>query len=491
MLRIKRLHSFLIQSFLPLLTVMFSVCLFVLLMQFLWKYVDEMVGKGVEFKVLIQLFFHAANMLVPMCLPLAILLASLMTFGNLGERFELLAIKAAGISLIRIMKPLLIVVVCIAAADFVFQDTVLPRAQTKVSTILLSLRQKSPELDIPERAFYKELPGYNIYMEKKERNGMFRDVMIYDYSHDSGNDAAVIVADSGCIKVSADKKYNILALHSGESFRNLRKRRAGKKNELIPYQREKFRYKEIVVEFDSNFNMVDESFMEGRDISKDMNALRHSIDSMSTVTDSINRQIATGLIDIAYGTTFHMTGKPMPEDSTIATVNDFFENSTIEKRLRIIESAKSSALRKTNDLSVRMFSQTDARKQLKGHQIEMHRRIAASAACILFFFIGAPLGAIIRKGGLGLPTVLSVFIFILYYTIDTFGFKMAKQNVWEVWQGMWLSSLMLTILGAFITHKAINDFMINTNDMKRVMSLMKTIAAAFGINVKTKEDEDI
>jgi lipopolysaccharide export system permease protein len=461
-------------------------------MQFLWKYIDEMVGKGVEVKVLAQLFFYAANMLVPMCLPLAVLLASLMTFGNLGERFELLAIKAAGISLMRIMKPLIILILFISAADFLFQDIILPKAQTKVSTILLSLRQKSPELDIPERSFYKELPGYNIYIEKKEKGGIFRNMMIYNYSPGNENDAAVIVADSGYLKISADRKYNILVLYSGESFQNLRKRRPGRKDELIPYERERFRYKEIVVQFDSNFNMVDESFMEGRDISKNMKALRLSIDSMSVLTDSIKRELAPDMINLTYGNLSRGSNSSSTENRDTVYVNDFvnlFSNTPIEKRLRIIETAKSSASRKINEFAARRFSQVDTKKQLKGHQIEMHRRCAAAVACILFFFIGAPLGAIIRKGGLGLPTVLSVFIFILYYTIDTFGFKMAKQGVWEVWQGMWLSSLLLLILGAFITHKAINDFMLNLEDFKRIMNFFRTIYGFFGINLKVKENE--
>jgi lipopolysaccharide export system permease protein len=468
----------------------------VLLMQFLWRYIDEMVGKGVEMKVLVEFFFYAASTLVPMCLPLAILLASLMTFGNLGERFELLAIKAAGISLMRIMKPLIILVFIISVADYFYQDIVFPKAQSKLATMLISLKQKSAELNIPERTFYKEMPGYNIYVEKKDKNGMFHNMMIYNYSSGGGTDAAVIVADSGLLKISEDKKYNILALYSGESFQNLRKRRTNKRDELIPYEREKFNYKEILIQFDSNFNLVDESIMQNRDISKNMSALRSFIDSVSVVNDSIGRSIFSTLVDQTYATTFRANAyRPANAKINRDTVytNDFekfFDYEPIEKKLTVLETAKASAIRKTTDYSMRNFSQTESNVMVRKHQIELNRRYAAAIACLLFFFIGAPLGAIIRKGGLGLPTVLSVFIYILYFTVDTFGFKLARQGVWEVWQGIWLSSFMLLVLGIFITHKAINDFMLNLEDIKRIMRIFKKIAGFFGINIKIKEDEE-
>jgi lipopolysaccharide export system permease protein len=497
MFRIKRLYSFLIKSFLPLLLVMFSVCLFVLLMQFLWKYIDEMVGKGVEMKVLVELFAYAASSLVPMCLPLAILLASLMTFGNLGERFELLAIKAAGISLMRIMKPLIILVFIISVADYFYQDIVFPKAQAKLATMMISLKQKSPELDIPERSFYKELPGYNIYVEKKEKNGMFRNMMIYNYAAGSGTDAAVIVADSGCLKISSDKKYNILALYSGESFQNLRKRRTGKRDELIPYEREKFQYKEILIQFDSNFNMVDESITLNRDISKNMSALRSFIDSVSIINDSTGRSIFPSLVEQTYASVFNSFIHPPKTEEKVKTdsvyTNDFenfFIREPIEKQLSVVGAAKAAAARKNTEYSAKMFSQSESNIMVRKHQIELNRRYAAAVACLLFFFIGAPLGAIIRKGGLGLPTVLSVFIYILYFTVDTFGFKFARQGVLPVWQGIWLSSFMLFVLGAFITHKAINDFMLNLEDVKRIMRIFKKITGFFGINIKIKEEEE-
>ena len=205
MFYVKRLYRFILKSFLPLFLMTFFICRFIVLMQFLWKYVDEMVGKGLELSVLAELFFYAAVTMVPMALPLAVLLASLMTFGNLGERLELLAIKAAGVSLIQIMRPLAVVIAFIAIGAFFFQNNVLPKAQVKMWTLLYSMRQKSPELDIPEGAFYDQISGYNLYVKQKDhKTGMLRDVMIYDVSEGFDN-AMIILADSGKLKLPTTK----------------------------------------------------------------------------------------------------------------------------------------------------------------------------------------------------------------------------------------------------------------------------------------------
>jgi len=442
-------------------------------MQFIWKYVEDMVGKGVEIKVLIEMFAYAALYLVPLGLPLAILLASLMTFGNLGEHFELLSIKAAGISLIRIMKPLIILIAFIAVIDFVFQNHIAPKAQGKLWTILWSLRQKSPELDIPEGSFYKEIPNYNVYVQSKEPNGLLRDLIIYDFS--GGNDnAVVIVADSGRLKMSDDKKYLILTLNNGEQFQNLpnAKQSSRRAPEQIPYERESFSFRQILIPFDSNFNMADESFMQNRDITKSTMELITFIDSARVVKDSIMRKESPVFINRVYSnfTQQHTYGVPKFQKKDTVYTGDFkklFEQTSLGNRIKILESAKSKAQMLNDDSNFKLMDQSQMKREFTGHQIELNRRFSYSLACLLFFFIGAPLGAIIRKGGLGLPTVLSVFIFILYYTVDLFGFKMARQGVWPVWQGMWLSNLLLVSLGSFFTYKAVNDsVMINPDAWK-------------------------
>jgi lipopolysaccharide export system permease protein len=475
MFRIKTLYSFLIKTFLPLLLATFSVCLFILLMQFIWKYVGDMVGKGVEMKVLMEMFACATLYLVPLGLPLSILLASLMTFGNLGEHLELLSIKSSGISLIRIMKPLIILIAFIAVIDFIFQNQIAPKAQGKLWTILWSIRQKSPELDIPEGSFYKEIPNYNVYVRKKGKDGLLNDMMIYDFSGGYGN-AVVIVADSGRLKMSEDKKYLMLALYAGEQFRNLNIRHSSRNraSEQIPYERESFSFRQILIPFDANFNMADETLMQNRDITKSTPELIAFIDSAKIVDDSIRHVESALFMNRIYAGTVSGAIKFPGKKAAAAGTNDFekyFKQASLGEQMRILESARSKADRLNNDFNFRLMEQTTRKKEFRGHRIELNKRYAYSLACLLFFFIGAPLGAIIRKGGLGVPTVLSVFIFILYYTVDLFGFKMARQGVWPVWQGMWLSTLLLVSLGAFLTYKAVNDSVIMNPDAWKYLFL--------------------
>lgn len=286
MLKIKRLYTFMLQTFLPLFLMTFGICLFIVLMQFLWRYIDDMVGKGLEILVLAEMFMYAALFLVPMALPLAILLASLMTFGNLGERLELLAMKSAGVSLVRIMRPLIVTIGMISIGAFFFQNYAMPVVQVKLYTLLWSMRQKSPELDIPEGVFYSEITGFNVYIKEKDnKTGLLRDMMIYDYSN-GFNNASVIVADSGRLKTSADKMFLVLSLYNGESFANLKSqsKTSGVKS-AVPYRRETFESRDILIEFDANFSRTDESFMQNQFMGKNLHDLQTYIDSMGVRLD--------------------------------------------------------------------------------------------------------------------------------------------------------------------------------------------------------------
>ena len=448
-----------LQTFLPVFCMTFLICLFIVLMQFLWKYVDEMVGKGLELKVLFELFFYAALSLAPMALPLAILLASLMTFGNLGERLELLAMKASGVSLLRIMRPLIIIISFIAVGAFFFQNEVLPRAQVKLYSLLFSMRHKSPELDIPEGVFYKEIDGYNLYVKHKDREtGILKDVMIYDITG-GFEDVSVIVADSGKLKMTDDKQFLYLTLWNGESFENLKGQRTSYSN--VPYRRETFSKKEILIEFDANFNRMDESFMSNQYIGKNMSQLQSSIDSMSVRQDSIARVYANNLQNNVY---FNGTLNNMPTDTAdkVQAVMEIDADSILQKaslveKSHIFNNALAKAQSVKQDFDYRQSLQSDENKTIRRHKIEMHKKFTLSFACLIFFFIGAPLGAIIRKGGLGMPVVISVMLFIVYYIVDTAGYKMARDGQWPVWEGVWLSSAVLLPLGIFFTSKAVND----------------------------------
>jgi lipopolysaccharide export system permease protein len=397
-----------------------------------------------------------------------------MTFGNLGEHFELLAMKASGISLLKIMRPLIVAVIFIVFISFYFQNNIQPQAQVKISTIIYSLRQKTPELDIPEGVFYQEIKGYNVYVRHKDKkNGFLLDMMIYDYSKGFEN-ALVIVADTGRLHISNDRKNLVLTLYSGKSFQNMEPRKTRSIQENVPYRRETFSLRTILIPFDTNFTMADESIMDGRDIGKNITELTTFIDSAKYELDSINSRSAPFFKSRVYTNVFKQTysvQKTAQQNDTLFAngFQAYFDHLSLEKQLDYVRKAKSKVENIQNEYTYSSMNQTNTNKSLKSHEIQLQKKFALSLACLLFFFIGAPLGAIIRKGGLGMPAVLSVFLFLLYYTIDLFGLKMAKQGVWPVWEGMWLSTIILAALGAFFTYKAVNDsVMMNPDSWKAI-----------------------
>lgn len=493
-----------LQTFLPLFFMTFGICLFIVLMQFLWRYIDDMVGKGLGILVLGEMFFYAALFLVPMALPLAILLASLMTFGNLGERLELLAMKSAGVSLIHIMRPLIITIGMISVGAFFFQNNVMPIAQVKLYTLLYSMRQKSPELDIPEGSFYKDIPGFNVYVKHKDnKTGLLKDLMIYDYS-EGFNNARVIVADSGRLKTSADKLFLILSLYNGESFENLKSQeKTSQTTKAVPYRRESFSTKDILIEFDANFNRTDESFMQNQYLGKNLKDLQLSIDSMNCKLDSIRIINANNLYDGSYLKSFKAPAKENPDekDSLLrAEVTPLFETESSPDTdfesiyQSLTPSGKASVLNRTKsaienirtDYYFRASTVGTEAAKIRRHMTEWHKKFTLSFACLVFFFIGAPLGAIIRKGGLGMPVVISVILFIFYYIIDNMGYKMARDGVWPAWQGMWLSSAVLTPMGIFLTYKAVKDSVILNADTY-LNALKNIIGKRSGRKIERKE----
>jgi lipopolysaccharide export system permease protein len=459
MLRIRKLDIFIVKSFLLLFVGTFFICLFIFMMQFLWRYVDDLVGKGLEMTVMGQFFFYSALTLVPAALPLAILLASLITFGNFGERFELLAMKAAGIPLIKIMRPLIVLVSIICCISFYFQNVIGPAAQEKLGTLLISVKQKSPELDIPEGAFYSDIPDYNLrVMSKNRETGMLYDVLIYNL-RDGAENAHIIYADSGRMEMTADKQHLSLHLYSGEMFENLRNQSVSSEN--VPYRRESFSEKHSLIEFDSDFNMADASVMSSQATTKSIRELDSSIDSMSVVGDSIGRQyyrdLKLGNYTLAYRMTAADSAKYYGEKPVTIDVDSAFNASTLQEKKRVLQAAASRAESLHNDIGFKKYNMEGNDYQIRRHKIEWHKKITISLSCLLFFFIGAPLGGIIRKGGLGMPVIISVLVFIVYYIVDTSGYKMARDGRWIVWMGEWLSSAVLAPLGIFLTYKSNKD----------------------------------
>jgi len=471
-----------------------------------------MVGKGLGIPVLGEMFFYAALFLLPMALPLAILLASLMTFGNLGERLELLAMKSAGVSLIHIMRPLIITIGIISIGAFFFQNNAMPVVQVKLYSLLYSMRQKSPELDIPEGVFYGEITGYNVYVkEKNNQTGLLKDVMIYDYSK-GFNNARVILADSGRLKTSADKLFLVLSLFNGESFENLSEGQTGSNNRktAVPYRRETFSTKDILIDFDANFTRTDESFMQNQYMGKQLKDLQTSIDSMTVRLDSIKAINSKNVYDMSYKKTFSKPKRELSQQAetgtgNTATANDadsltkisnepvkiinfdsLYKAEAPSGQAALLVRAKSNIESVKADYYFKAATLGDEAYKVRRHLTEWHKKFTLSFACMVFFFIGAPLGAIIRKGGLGMPVVISVILFIFYYIIDNIGFKMARDGIWEAWEGMWLSSAILAPLGIFLTYKAVNDSVILNADTY-LNAIKNFIGKRAGRKVEKKE----
>ncbi|MDE6548346.1 MAG: LptF/LptG family permease [Muribaculaceae bacterium] len=476
---VKRLHIFMLQTFLPLFAMTFLIVLFIVLMQFLWKYIDQLVGKGLGMDVIGELFFYAALSMVPMALPLAILLASLMTFGNLGEKFELTAMKASGISLIRVMAPLMVVVGILSVAAFFFQNNVLPKAQVKMWTLLFSVRQKSPEVEIPENVFYDQIPGYNLLVKEKNKDtGMLYDVMIYDVNR--GDNVTILLADSARMAMTPEMSHLYLHLYEGEQFENLREQRTNDHN--VPFRRETFFDKQILIPFDANFNRLDEQGMRQQYVGKNITELHQSIDSIGERVDSIgnlfsrdlrrdassvlpkpdmiNTTLSDGSVD-EYAVKRKEELKRQSEELSKAarplSIDSILNSMPPAQAAQLVGQAIGISREHQNINEFKSLTIDEEKKSIRRHEIELIKKYTLSVACIIFFFIGAPLGAIIRKGGLGTPLVVSIFLFLIYYIFDNTGYKLARDGRWPVEAGIWLSTMVLAPLGAYVTWKAMND----------------------------------
>ena len=468
MLRIKKLYTFMLQRFLPRFLMTFCICLFIVMMQFLWRYIDELVGKGLSIDVVAELFFYAALSMVPLALPLSILLASLMTFGDLGEHVELTALKSSGISLMTIIKPLAVLMVFVSIGAFFFQNNVVPKSQVKMWTLLFSMRQTSPTLDIPEGAVYSQIPGYNIYVKRndKERD-MLYNMLIYDVSEGTTY-PRIVAADSGRLSMTEDKAHLVLTLYKGSWYEEMKGGGgvSGMGNEL--YRRETFHDKEIMIPYDANFTRMDDQTMKEQYVGKNIAQLQQTIDSVRLKVDSaaqviLDKWSTQPVCGVADKRTVLKDGKMIREKVPEVKLEKPMDLDKILKEMspaeqrQIVNQAMMQSTSSMQDMQFQGYTVTDDNYVIRRHQIELMKKFTLSLACLIFFFIGAPLGAIIRKGGLGTPIVISVLLFIVYYIIDNSGYKLARDGRWEVWQGIWLSSAVLMPLGIFLTKKAVND----------------------------------
>lgn len=468
-MRIKKLDIFVTKQFAMLFVGTFFISQFVLMMQFLWRFVDELIGKGLSMEVLAQFFWYMGLILVPQALPLAILLSSLITFGNLGESSELTAIKAAGISLMQAFRPLIVIVAFVSAGSFYFQNVVAPSANMSFGQLLLSMKQKSPELEIPEGVFYDGIPESNIYVQKKDiKTGSLYGIMIYRMTQ-SYEDAAIILADSGMLQSTADKKHLLLTLHSGEWFENMRSQDVVGNSNGVPYRRETFADKRIVLDFDADFNMADAGGFSNNAKTKSLEEITYDLDSLKHNSDSTGRVFYQDI-----SRSMNLVTKLQKKDETQAKnalknkavqVDSAYARLASDKRISVVNAAQNAVQMQMSDLEFKGMITADNDKQIRLHEIERINKFTMALVCLIFFFIGAPLGAIIRKGGLGVPVIVSVLVFIFYYILDNTGYRMARGGMWAVWFGKSLATAVLLPIAVFFTYKANNDSVVFNIDL--------------------------
>jgi lipopolysaccharide export system permease protein len=453
----KKLYWFILKSYLGPLVMTFFIAVFILLMQFLWKYIDDLVGKGLEWYIIAKLLFFASSTFVPYALPLAILLSSLMMFGNLGEHYELVAMKSAGISLNRIMRPLIIVSILISLLGFYFSNVILPTANLKFLSLLFDIREKKLAFNIKEGVFYNGIDGYVIRVGKKDPDGnTIRDVMIYDHTQHLGN-VSLTVAKWGKMELTPDKRFLVFKLYDGTNYEE----RVDLRDATIthPFQRTKF--SEEYQQFDlSTFQLTrtDEKLFKSNYEMLNTSQLKKSIDSIHK--DALEQQKDFGRMFIHnyyYLSSTDTLKKPIKGLTVSKPLKDLFTGISPDDRNRIIESAKNAAFNVSDNLRVNAENFYQKEKNLHRYEVALQKKFTFSIACFLLFFIGAPLGAIIRKGGLGLPAVISTIFFILFWILSITGEKYVIEGVLPAYQGMWIAPVVLLPIGIFLTYKATID----------------------------------
>ncbi len=472
MFRIKKLDIFIAKQFGLLFVATFFICQFVLMMQFLWRYIDDLIGKGLTMDVLGQFFWYMALMLVPQALPLAILLSSLITYGNLGESSELTAIKAAGISLLQSMRSLIIIVLLVTGVSVYFQEKIGPDANKNLAQLLVSMKQKSPELEIPEGVFYDGIPNANLYVQKKDiYTGMLYGMMIFRQTG-SYDDQAIILADSGMLQSTAEKKHLLLTLWSGEWFENMKQQELGGAAE-VPYRRETFAYKQVLLDFDGEFNLADASIVSGSAKGKSSRQILHDLDSIRHTNDSVGRQFyEEGRRYSFMQPTISREDSirlAMEEQKALPDLDSIYQSLEKETQREVTKNAARQAQMAASDVMMKADYAKFLHRQERLHLLEVIGKFTLALSCIIFFFIGAPLGAIIRKGGLGVPVIISVIVFIVYYIFDNSGYRMARDDNWTVWFGRSIATAVLAPMAVFFTYKANNDSAVFNIDAYRLL----------------------
>lgn len=457
----KTIHKLVLKAYLGPMFMTFFIVIFVLMMNFVWRYIDELVGKGLDAGVIIELIMYATVNMIPMGLPLAILLATIMTMGNLGENFELLAMKSAGMSLPRIMQPLTIVVGLISIGSFFIVNNLVPYANKKMLSIIYDIRQQNQALEFQDGLFFNGIDDMSIRVEKQDpTTKLLRGVLIYDNRSSNGN-MTTTIADSGYIRLTDDKKYLLVTLYNGETYEQTRNNQWYTKSTLRHHKFDRQDGKIPMSGFD--FERSDENLFSNNSQTKNINELQHAIDSLDTTVGNITTTAYTPLLReqifvrdpdaVTPPDSIHIDRSGMGEIYVI----DSIAKSDVRTRSRIWNGARQSAKNSRNMFSFDESTSKEALNQLYRSKNEWHRKLALPVSIMIFFLVGAPLGAIIRKGGLGMPIVISVIFFVIYYIISISGEKLAKEGTWNSFFGMWISSLILAPIAVYLTYKATND----------------------------------
>lgn len=470
---LKIVDKYILRTFIPLFVMSFAVCWFIVVMQFLWRYIDELVGKGLSGFMLLKIIFYAALSFIPMSLPLGILLASLMTLGNLGERLELLALKASGIRLYRIIRPIMLLVVAMACGLFYFQNDLMIRAQVRMWTLVITAKYAAPEMEITPGVFYTGIPGYSLYAKDRDSGtGLMHRMMVYDMSRGYLN-PRIIRADSGRLVMDKSKKFLVLKLYQGQSFENIQTQSYNTSTEPVPYMLPHFDYSETFIPFDANIKMQDEGELSSMYVGKDLHQLQQSIDSIRPILDSTRlsyaQVVGSSLMESHYGTSSYayqdsatrvqaqVRLTQLEQQTRHSKGEDASLTLTPQDSLQAFAMARDKADRVKEEASLYIDTDDAQFYQFRTLHQEWHRKFTFPVSCIIFALIGSSLGAIVRRGGIGMPIIISIFFFVVYFIIDSFGTNMLRNESIPIWLGMWLSNIVLFPVGIFLAYKANQD----------------------------------
>lgn len=454
----KTVHKLILKSYLGPMIMTFFIVMFILVMQFMWRYIDELVGKGLTMGVICELMMYAAATLVPMGLPLATLLASIMTMGNLGENYELLALKSAGISLPKIMKPLFFVVLMVSIGSFFVANNLVPYATQKIYSIIYDIRQQKQTLEFKDGIFFNGIENMSIRVgEQDPKTRLLRDVLIYDNRSTNG-DMTTTVADSGYINMSEDKRFLLVTLYNGETYEGTRSHNWDKDNNL---RKNTFEAQRGVIPLEGfDFQRTDASMFGSSSQSKNIKELNRGIDSLEGIT---SKTLSVSYGPMLRGHVFTYVPElsqdtlPFVAYDQVVDINDSISNFSLRDKRGVYSIALSKARASKSNYSFDEAQTKITLTSLYLFKVEWHRKMSMPVAVMIFFLIGAPLGAIIRKGGLGTPIVVSVLFFVVYYIVSITGEKMAREGTWTSATGMWISSLILLPIAVYLTYKATND----------------------------------